>query len=161
MSVDDSQRKLRTEPWHVTVISLITALAFLSLSTLGMTALREGFEGIRPLVATFAVFCLAIAAMMISISARWLSTKLEPTSPPVMLRSTLWILAVVALSGVIYLFVAAAPGGPPTQDSWGEVIGAVLGLSVGLTALAVLSDRLMWLCVAVGGLALVAASVVV
>ena len=145
----------------IALTSLVTAAAFLALSTLGMTALREGFEGLRPMIAAVGVLCAVFAALMVSIGARGIVTALDPASGLRALRPALSVIALASLSVATYVFVAAAPGGPPSQDSWGEVIAAVLGLWFGLTALAMLSERLMWLYVAVAGLALLSASVVV
>ena len=55
------------------------------------------------------------------------------------------MLGVVGTTGLplaTYFFVAAAPGGPPFDDSWAEGIAATLGLWLGLTSLALLDERL-------------------
>jgi hypothetical protein len=139
----------------------ITALFFLLLSTVGMAALREGFEGLRPMAAAVAVLFLGIAGMMISVTARWLASLLGPASrlePP---RWLLWIIASAGLLAGGYVFFAAAPGGPASPDSLGGLIAAVLGPWVGLTALGLLGQRLMWLFLGVASVALVSASVAV
>ena len=139
----------------------ITALFFLLLSTVGMSALEGGFEGLRPMAAAVAVLFLGIAGMMISVTARWLASLLGPASrlePP---RRLLWIVACAGLLVGAYVFFAAAPGGPASPDSWGELIAAVLGLWVGLTALGLLGQRLMWLFLGVASVALVSGSAAV
>lgn len=139
----------------------ITALFFLLLSTVGMSALEGGFEGVRPMAAAAAVLFLGIAATMISVTARWLASLVVRTSrlePP---RWLLWIVACAGLLVGAYVFFAAAPGGPASPDSRGELIAAVLGPWVGLTALSLLGQRLMWLFLGVASVALVSASVVV
>jgi hypothetical protein len=139
----------------------ITALFFLLLSTVGLAALEEGFEGPRPMAAAVAVLFLGIAGMMISVTARWLASLLGPASrlePP---RWSLWIIASAGLLVGAYAFFAAAPGGPASPGSWGEPIAAVLGPWIGLTALSLLGQRLMWLFLGVASVALVSASVAV
>jgi hypothetical protein len=70
----------------------------------------------------------------------------------------LWIIACASLLASGYVFFAAAPGGPASPDSWGWLV-AVLGPWVGLTALSMLGQRLMWLFLGVASVALVSASV--
>jgi hypothetical protein len=133
---------------------------FLLLSTVGMAALRSGFEGVRPMVAALAGAFLALAAMLISITGRWLSSKLGP--PAVSGRHRM--LAIAAFAGLLvgsYVFFTAAPGAPASADSWGGLIAAVVGLWVGLTALALLGSRLMWGFVCIASAALLSASVAV
>ena len=139
----------------------ITALFFLSLSTVGMAAFDEGFEGVRPMMAAVAVLFLGIAGMMISVTARWLAPLLVRASRPVPSRRLLWIIAFAGLLVGGYVLFAAALGGPPSPDSWGELIAAVLGPWVGLTALSLLGQRLMWLLLGVASVALVSASIAV
>jgi hypothetical protein len=134
----------------------ITALFFLSLSTLGMAAFDEGFEGVRPMAAAIAILFLGIAGMMISVTARWLASLLAPASRPVPRRRLLWIIACAGLLVGGYVFFAAALDGP-----WGELIAAMLGPWVGLTALCLLGERVMWLFLGVASVALVSASVAV
>jgi hypothetical protein len=76
-------------------------------------------------------------------------------------RRMLWIVAVAATLVAAYLFFAAAPGGPASSDSWGELILAALGLWLGLVAFRLLGEPVMWAFVGATGLALVAASVAV
>jgi hypothetical protein len=140
--------------------SAIAAPFFLLLSTVGMSALRAGFEGVRPMVASLAAGFLAVAAVMVSVTGRWLVSRLE-RPPLATLPSLLAIIAVAGLLVGVYVFFAAAPGGPASADSWGEVIVAVLGLWVGLTALTLLGERLMWGFVGVACVALVSASAAV
>jgi hypothetical protein len=139
----------------------ITAPFFLLLSTVGVAALEEGFEGLRPMAAAAAVLFLGIAGMMISVTARWLASLLWPASRLVPPRWLLWAVASAGLLVGGYVFFAAAPGGPASLDSWGELIAAVLGPWVGLTALSLLGQRLMWLFVGVASVALVSASIAV
>src|SRR5688500_20205058 len=58
----------------------IPALFFLLLSTVGVAALREGFEGLRPMAAAVAVLFLGIAGGMVSVRARWLASLPWPAS---------------------------------------------------------------------------------
>ena len=123
--------------------------------------MREDFEGLRPLAAALAVLILAIAAEMVSATIR--SAHPSLTRPPraQTARRTLWIVAVGAALVTVYVFFAAAPGGPDSPDSWGEVILAAVGLWIGLVASRLVGQPLMWAFVGVAGLALVTASVVV
>jgi hypothetical protein len=139
----------------------ITALFFLLLTTVGIAALEEGFEGLRPMAAAVAVLFLGIAGMMISVTARWLASLGGPASRLEPARWLLWIIASAGLLVGAYVFFAAAHRGPGSPGSWSEPIAAVLGPWVGLTALSLLGQRLMWLFLGVASVALVSASVAV
>jgi hypothetical protein len=136
----------------------ITALFFLLLSTLGLAAFDEGFEGVRPMAAVVAVLFLGVAGMMISVTARWLASLPVRASRPVPRRRLLWIIACAGLLVGGYVFLAAALGDPA---SWAELIAGVLGPWVGLTALCLLGERLMWLFLGAASAALVSASIAV
>jgi hypothetical protein len=144
------------------LVSAITALVpLLVLSILGTAALRERFEGPRPLVAGLGVLVLAVAAMLISPAAGWLTSVRGQWSAGMSYR---WVLRTTATGGVLvgaYVFFAAAPGAPASQDSWAELIGAALGLWLGLMALALLGEGLLWGFVWAAGITLVLASAAV
>jgi hypothetical protein len=145
-------------PPSAALASAIAAPFFLLLSTVGMSALEAGFEGVRLLVAAVAAFFLAVAAMMVSVTGRWLASLLKRAASPAPFP---WLLSIIAFAGLLvgtYVFFAAAPGGPASADSWGELVAAVVGIWVGLTALTLLGERLMWGFVAVASVALVSAS---
>jgi hypothetical protein len=76
-------------------------------------------------------------------------------------RVGLGVLAFAGLLVAAYVFLAAAPGGPPFSDSWAEAAASTLGLWVGLTALAALDKRLCWRVAGAACIALLLASVAV
>jgi drug/metabolite transporter (DMT)-like permease len=140
----------------LTAASAVAAplLVFLA-CVLGTSSLAEDFEGVRPMFALLAALILGVAGLMISAMARALTPL--PRSP----RGALWMLAIAGLLAAVYVFVAALPGSPAFHDSWGELIAATLGLWIGLAALCLLDERLMWRFVAGASMALVGASVAV
>jgi hypothetical protein len=147
-------------PPGTALAAAIAATFFLLLSTVGMAALRSGFEGVRPMLAALAAVFLALAAMLISVAGRWLSSMLGHSARPA--RS--WMLWIAAFAGLLvgtYVFFTAAPGDPASADSWGELVAAVIGLWVGLTALTLLGARFMWGFVGVASAVLLSASVAV
>jgi hypothetical protein len=134
----------------------ITALFFLLLSAVGIAALEEGSEGLRPITAAIAVLFLGIAGTMISVTARWLASLFVRASWPVPRRRLLWIVGCASLLVGCYVFFAGALAGP-----WDELIAAMLGAWVALNALCLLGERLMWLVLGGASVALVSASVAV
>jgi hypothetical protein len=146
----------------VAAASAIAAPFFVLLVCLvGTSSLTEDFEGVRPVFAILASLLLGVAALMTSVMVQTLtrSSTLARLSPAPL--GALRILATGGLVVSVYVFVAAAPGGPVFHDSWGELIAAVLGLWVGLAALRLLDEHLMWRFVGAASVALVAASVAI
>lgn len=139
-----------------------TAAAFaLGTCIVGIDALDERFEGVRPLAAIVATLLLGVTALMTFIMARALTVGGASSRSSSARRGALWTVAIAGLAVVAYVFLAAAPGSPAFHDSWGEVIAAALGLWIGLGALSLLDERLMWRVVGGAGVALVAAAVAV
>lgn len=106
--------------------------------------MTEDFEGVRPVFAILASLLLGVAALMTAVMVQTLTRSSTLARLPPAPLGPLWILAIGGPVVGVYVFVAAAPGGPVFHDSWGELIAAMLGLWVGLAALCLLDEHLMW-----------------
>jgi hypothetical protein len=149
-------------PLGVAAASAFAAAFFALLACIaGTSALRDDFEGVRPMVALLATLLLGVTALMTSFMARGLTGRGVSSRVPSARRRVLWAVAIACLAVVAYVFLAAAPGSPAFHDSWAELIAAVLGLWIGLAALNLLDERLMWRVVGGAAVALVAAAVAI
>jgi hypothetical protein len=128
-------------------------------AAIGTSSLQEHQEGLRPFLAAIAGGLVLLASRLI------LVTRASPSWPRIEpRRSVRLVLSALASAGLLtaaYVFFAAAPGGPPFSDSWGEAAASTLGLWLGLTALAALDQRLCWRVAGAACVALLLGSVAV
>lgn len=136
-------------------------LVLLMASALGMSSLRAGQEGLPPLLAIMASMCLGLATMMMAGMSRAWADRRDPVR-----RSSggqLRVVTTLALAVAAYLFISAAPVGLPYANSWAGVVGAAVGLWIGLALLMMSNERRAW-AVAAGwclGLLVVSAAAMV
>jgi hypothetical protein len=151
-----------TTPVSVALAALYWALAgfvLLLAAGVGTSSLQPELEEPRLVLAFLAGVLLLVGAGLVAAAARPAGRVSRGRFAPT--RSVLAMVATIGLLWAAYFFVAAAPGGLAFDDSWAEAIAATSGLWLGLTALALIDQRLCRRVAALASIALFLGSVAV
>jgi len=128
---------------------------------IGTSSLQPDLEEPRLLLAFAAGVLLLLATGLLVVAVRAVARHSARDSHRPETQPVLGIMATIGLLLSAYFFLAAAPGGLPFDDSWAEGIAATSGLWLGLTALALMDERVCGRVAAVTCIALILGSLAV